>query len=229
MFHDGKGRGKLRFTIGSDATGGITIRVHPKRGAAIDAAAEAAAAAAAAEASAAEAMVWLTAMVEEEGSGFITPDDGSEDLFVHSSSLACDGLVEGDEVAFDSSWDDRKGKMRAENVSGGTGAAGGEDGFDGGFDGGKGGFGGGESFDGGFDSKGGIDGGSAGGKSKSSCKGGGGGQPCRPSVALAKRAAVAPSMCCHHCGQVGHIDSNCPPWRWGSRASSDVSSSSDID
>eukprot|EP00928_Gymnodinium_smaydae_P070603 TRINITY_DN5440_c0_g1_i1.p1 TRINITY_DN5440_c0_g1~~TRINITY_DN5440_c0_g1_i1.p1 ORF type:complete len:169 (-),score=44.60 TRINITY_DN5440_c0_g1_i1:207-713(-) len=58
-----------------------------------------------------------------KGFGFIAPDDGSEELFVHRTGLACDGLVEGDHVSFDASYDDVKGKMRAQNVTGGTGKA----------------------------------------------------------------------------------------------------------
>ncbi|CAE8653733.1 unnamed protein product [Polarella glacialis] len=59
---------------------------------------------------------------DEKGFGFITPFDGSEDNFVHRSSLVgCDALAQGDVVMFDTEYDDRKGKTRAINVSGGTG------------------------------------------------------------------------------------------------------------
>ncbi|CAE8632302.1 unnamed protein product [Polarella glacialis] len=83
---------------------------------------------------------------DEKGFGFISPDDGSEDLFVHRTSLDGQSLIEGDAVRFSAEWDDMKGKMRANNVSGGTGGFGGGKGFGGGggkgFGGGKGGGGG---------------------------------------------------------------------------------------
>lgn len=44
---------------------------------------------------------WFSA---EKGYGFISPDDGSRDLFVHFSAIQSDGfreLHEGDEVEFD--------------------------------------------------------------------------------------------------------------------------------
>ncbi len=37
---------------------------------------------------------------ESKGFGFITPDDGSKDVFVHVSALA-DTINEGDKVSFD--------------------------------------------------------------------------------------------------------------------------------
>mmetsp|Transcript_36644 Transcript_36644/g.83399 ORF Transcript_36644/g.83399 Transcript_36644/m.83399 type:complete len:132 (-) Transcript_36644:22-417(-) len=67
---------------------------------------------------------------EEKGFGFIGPDDGSEDVFCHTSSLTggAKGLGKGDKVRFNQEFDDRKGKMRAQNVSlesGGGGGGGG--------------------------------------------------------------------------------------------------------
>ena len=41
---------------------------------------------------------------DEKGFGFITPDEGSRDLFVHHSSINADGyrsLAEGAKVSFD--------------------------------------------------------------------------------------------------------------------------------
>ena len=58
------------------------------------------------------------------------PDDGGEDLFCHTSSLkGCKGLGKGDKVRYEPEYDDRKGKMRAVNVSieGGGGGGGGGD------------------------------------------------------------------------------------------------------
>ena len=71
-----------------------------------------------------------------KGFGFIKPDDGGEDLFCHYSSIL-DGkaLKEGATVSFVKKYDERKGKDRAEEVTGGCPE---EDGFGGG-DGGGGG------------------------------------------------------------------------------------------
>lgn len=48
-----------------------------------------------------------------KGFGFITPDDGKKDVFVHSSTLeraGIEGLSEGQKVKFEMQTDPRKGK-----------------------------------------------------------------------------------------------------------------------
>jgi CspA family cold shock protein len=55
---------------------------------------------------------------EEKGFGFITPDDGSKDLFVHQSELTGLGMrpiAEGTKVSFDAESGDKG--PRAANVS----------------------------------------------------------------------------------------------------------------
>eukprot|EP00419_Tripos_fusus_P009745 CAMPEP_0172661824 /NCGR_PEP_ID=MMETSP1074-20121228/4967_1 /TAXON_ID=2916 /ORGANISM="Ceratium fusus, Strain PA161109" /LENGTH=129 /DNA_ID=CAMNT_0013477655 /DNA_START=81 /DNA_END=468 /DNA_ORIENTATION=+ len=56
---------------------------------------------------------------DDRGFGFIKPDDGGDDIFVHRNSLG-EGrdqrLEEGDRVEYEECFDDRKGKTNAENV-----------------------------------------------------------------------------------------------------------------
>ena len=48
---------------------------------------------------------------DEKGFGFIEPDDGGEDLFVHRRDVRDgDEIRRGDAVRFESEYDDRKGK-----------------------------------------------------------------------------------------------------------------------
>jgi len=56
--------------------------------------------------------------LNEKGFGFITPDDGSQDLFFHSSGLvdvSFDQLREGDKVTFEAEQSDKG--PRATNVA----------------------------------------------------------------------------------------------------------------
>eukprot|EP00933_Yihiella_yeosuensis_P031198 TRINITY_DN2474_c0_g2_i1.p1 TRINITY_DN2474_c0_g2~~TRINITY_DN2474_c0_g2_i1.p1 ORF type:complete len:178 (+),score=42.81 TRINITY_DN2474_c0_g2_i1:81-614(+) len=51
----------------------------------------------------------------DKGFGFITPDDGGDDLFAHSKQLDGDqySINEGDKVSYESELDSRSGKMKA--------------------------------------------------------------------------------------------------------------------
>lgn len=54
-----------------------------------------------------------------KGFGFIQPDDGAPDVFVHISAVERAGmrtLVEGQKVSFDVVKDNRSGKSAAENL-----------------------------------------------------------------------------------------------------------------
>lgn len=54
-----------------------------------------------------------------KGFGFIAPDTGGDDVFVHISAVERAGmrtLVEGQKVSFDAVMDPRKGKSAADNL-----------------------------------------------------------------------------------------------------------------
>ncbi|MBS3650434.1 cold-shock protein [Pseudaminobacter sp. 19-2017] len=55
-----------------------------------------------------------------KGFGFIQPDDGGQDVFVHISAVeraGLAGLVEGQKINFEVQQDRRTGKSAAENLS----------------------------------------------------------------------------------------------------------------
>jgi CspA family cold shock protein len=56
---------------------------------------------------------------DQKGFGFIAPDDGSKDVFVHATALeraGMNGLVEGQKVTFDTEADRRSGKIAVGNI-----------------------------------------------------------------------------------------------------------------
>ncbi len=55
----------------------------------------------------------------QKGFGFIQPEDGSKDVFVHATALERAGihtLVEGQKVSFDTQEDRRTGKIAVGNI-----------------------------------------------------------------------------------------------------------------
>jgi CspA family cold shock protein len=55
----------------------------------------------------------------QKGYGFIQPDDGGKDVFVHATALeraGLRGLVEGQKIGFDVETDRRSGKDAAANL-----------------------------------------------------------------------------------------------------------------
>ncbi len=56
----------------------------------------------------------------DKGFCFLKPDDGGDEVFCHSSGIKDGNCIrEGAVVEFDNTFDERKGKPRAENVTGG--------------------------------------------------------------------------------------------------------------
>jgi CspA family cold shock protein len=56
----------------------------------------------------------------QKGFGFIQPDDGGNDVFVHISAVeraGLAGLAEGQKVTFEAKTDKMRGKVSAENLS----------------------------------------------------------------------------------------------------------------
>jgi CspA family cold shock protein len=56
---------------------------------------------------------------EQKGFGFIEPEDGGKDVFVHATALERAGisrLVEGQKVSFDTELDSRSGKTAVANI-----------------------------------------------------------------------------------------------------------------
>ena len=54
-----------------------------------------------------------------KGFGFIQPDNGDKDVFVHATALeraGMRGLVEGQKVSFDTAEDRRSGKIAVNNI-----------------------------------------------------------------------------------------------------------------
>jgi cold shock protein len=56
---------------------------------------------------------------DQKGYGFIQPDNGGKDVFVHATALeraGMRGLVEGQKVSFEVQTDQRSGKASATNL-----------------------------------------------------------------------------------------------------------------
>ena len=54
-----------------------------------------------------------------KGFGFIQPDDGGKDVFVHATALeraGMRGLAEGQKVSYDTAEDRRSGKIAVNNI-----------------------------------------------------------------------------------------------------------------
>lgn len=59
--------------------------------------------------------------IGDRGFGFIAPDDGTDEVFVHMKVLenGNDYLTEGEAVEYEAEWNEEKGKMSATACSGG--------------------------------------------------------------------------------------------------------------
>jgi CspA family cold shock protein len=56
----------------------------------------------------------------QKGFGFIQPDNGGKDVFVHATALeraGIDSLTDGQKVAFDTQEDRRSGKIAVHNIT----------------------------------------------------------------------------------------------------------------
>jgi cold shock protein len=56
---------------------------------------------------------------DQKGYGFIQPDNGGKDVFVHVTALhraGIQGLAEGQKVTFDTAEDRRTGKLAVDNI-----------------------------------------------------------------------------------------------------------------
>ena len=57
---------------------------------------------------------------DQKGFGFIAPEDGSTDVFVHATALeraGLSGLSEGQKVSFDTEIDQRSGKTAVSTIT----------------------------------------------------------------------------------------------------------------
>ena len=57
---------------------------------------------------------------DQKGYGFIAPDDGSKDVFVHATALeraGINGLAEGQKVSYETDVDERSGKTAVSSIS----------------------------------------------------------------------------------------------------------------
>ncbi|XP_022762279.1 glycine-rich protein 2-like [Durio zibethinus] len=172
---------------------------------------------------------------DQKGFGFITPDEGGEDLFVHQSSIRSEGfrsLADGEEVEF--VIESSEGRTKAVDVSGPNGnpvrgttrsSRGGGGGYGGGGSGGYGGGGyGGGGRRGGY---GGGGGGYSGGGSGGYGGGGSGGGGCFKCGEMGHMArdctqgggggggrygggGGSGGMACYNCGGAGHFARDCP-------------------